>query len=143
METFKDIAPGVSALIAAFAAVTAIWTYRENSKNERAKWAVQLFEKFFESEKYRGWRERLDCDADSHEIRAEVDKEGTEFTDYLNFFEMVLYLLDSGRLEENDVLSLFQYYLTCLKRQTSVMAYLNNKGKGFERLRAFLNRQEL
>jgi hypothetical protein len=143
METFKDIAAGVSALIAAFAALTAIWTYRENSKNGRAKWAVQLFEKFFESEKYRDWRERLDCDADSHEVREQVDKESTDFTDYLNFFEMVIYLLDTGRLEKNDVLTLFHYYLICLKRQTSVMAYLNNKAKGFERLRAFLNQQDL
>lgn len=130
----------VSLALAFATAVPAVVTYRSNSRRERAKWAVQLYEKYYELSGYRTIRELLDCGADSQQIRELVDRESPEFTDYLNFFELVLYLSETGQVSRSDVLSLFQYYLGCLRRHNAVMAYLNNKTKGFERLREFLNK---
>ncbi len=48
---------------------------------------------------------------------------GRDFTDYLNFFEMVTFLADTGQLSKKDLLRLFRYYLLCLKRHRVVMNY--------------------
>lgn len=121
------------------AAVAALWTYRSNSRRERAKWAVQLYDKFYETDHYKPIREKLDCAPDAAaDVVQLVTQESAEFTDYLNFFEMVSYLAKSRQLSKDDVLSLFQYYLQCLKRHDSVINYLENKDKGFEQLSGFL-----
>lgn len=131
MANLKDVVEAVSTGIAAIAALAAFLRYNANARHERAKWTVQLFEKFYESRRYRKIRDLLDCAADSPQIRTLVDEESSEFTDYLNFFELMIFLVESGQLAKADVLGIFQYYLTCLKHHSSVMAYLNNREKGF------------
>ncbi len=143
LEQWKSIVQIGSYLVAAVASIWAIRTYVRNSRRDRARWTIQLFEKFYEVRRYRKVRDLLDGVAEAPEIRAFVDREPSEFTDYLNFFELVIFLVHTGQLEESDVLGIFQYYLGCLQRHTPVMAYLNNKGKGFERLSEFLNKAKL
>lgn len=116
----------------------ALWTYRINSRRERAKWAVQLFEKFYETDTYKVIRNELDCENDADGVKQLVTKEPGEFTDYLNFFEMVSFLADTKQLSEKDVLSLFRYYLRCLKRHPVVIEYLNKEDRDFEQLSKFL-----
>jgi hypothetical protein len=48
-------------LVGIVSAILALRTYTTNSKRERAKLAVQLFEKFYEGERYKKVREALDC----------------------------------------------------------------------------------
>jgi hypothetical protein len=72
-----------------------------------------------------------------------VESESDDFTDYLNFFELVTFLAKTKQLSESDVLSLFHYYLRCLKGQKAVMKYLNNQKNGFEHLSGFLKRTKL
>ncbi|HUY81395.1 MAG TPA: hypothetical protein VMU92_06695 [Acidobacteriaceae bacterium] len=130
--------------VAIIAAIVALWTYRSNSRRERAKWAVQLYDKFYETDHYKPIREKLDCGPDTAaDVVQLATQESPEFTDYLNFFEMVSYLAKSKQLSKNDVLSLFQYYLQCLKKHDAVMTYLNNKENGFEQLRKFLRDNNL
>lgn len=125
------------------AAVVAAITYASNSRRERAKWAVQLYEKFYESDRYKEMRESLDCDSDGELVLRYVGQESAAFTDYLNFFELVTFLTESKQLSKADVLRLFQYYLHCLKRHTSVMKYVDDEDKGFEQLRRFLSKPEI
>lgn len=132
-----------SYVVGMIAAVFAVLTYRTNSKRERAKWAVQLYEKFYEHQDYKRLRTELDCDANEASVQEIVAEEDSEFTDYLNFFEMVTGLAETKQLSADDVLRLFQYYLQCLKRHEAVMRYLNNPGKGYETLRAFLARNDM
>ena len=140
IELWKVVAELVTCAVAVFTAIAALITYRSNSQRERAKWAVQLYEKFYEGEHYGRIRDELDCAADSAKVAALVEKESSAFTDYLNFFELVAFLAVTKQLSESDVLRLFQYYLHCLKRHKSVVKYLNDEDKGFEQLRGFINK---
>ncbi len=124
----------------AIVAIIALITYKQNSGRERAKWAVQLYEKFYEGVDYKRIRDALDCEANAKDVKDLVVEEGSEFTDYLNFFEMVTGLAENGQLSKADVLRLFQYYLQCLKRHDDVMRYLNDGSKGYETLRRFLEK---
>jgi len=119
-------------------AVLAFLTYRTNSLRERARWAVQLYEKFYEKKDYKCLRGALERDADPKAVQELVRKESAEFTDYLNFFEMVTGLAETKQLSRDDVLRLFQYYLQCLKRHDAVMRYINDPRNGYETLREFL-----
>lgn len=143
LEIWKAIAQLASYCVGIFAALGALLTYRGNSQRERAKWAVQLYDKFYETEHYKQIRDKLDCAADSTDVLGLVTQEPPAFTDYLNFFEMVTFLAETKQLSKMDVLRLFQYYLHCLKQHTVVMKYLNDKDKGFEQLSGFLNETEL
>jgi hypothetical protein len=120
------------------AAIFAVLTYRTNSQREHAKWAVQLYEKFYEKLDYKRLRGELDCDANTSSVQELVRAEDQEFTDYLNFFEMVTGLAKTKQLLRDDILRLFEYYLQCLKRHETVMRYINDPAKGYETLRAFL-----
>ena len=143
VDHMKAIAEIISYVLGIGAAVVAAKTYASNSRRERAKWAVQLYEKFYESDQYKTMREALDCDPDEELVLQHVRQEGTEFTDYLNFFELVTFLTESKQLSQSDVLKLFQYYLHCLKRHKTVMKYVNDKDKGFEQLSGFLGKTEI
>lgn len=139
---WKSIIEVTALFVGVAGAIVALVTYRNNSKRERAKWAVQLFEKFYEADRYLKVREALDSRETTAEIHELVDSESAEFTDYLNFFEMVAFLAKSRQLSVSEILGLFQYYLGCLKRHTIVMVYVNAKSNGFEHLRDFFNRNE-
>jgi hypothetical protein len=76
-------------------------------------------------------------------VRVLVKEELSTFTDYLNFFELVAFLADTKQLGEKDVMSLFNYYLKCLKRHTAVRDYLSDSRNGFEHLTGFLDKTEL
>jgi len=128
----------VTGIVGICAAIVAVLTYRGNARRERAKWAVQLYEKFYETENYKRVRDELDSDANATAVTGLVSDEGSDFTDYLNFFEMVTALMKAKQLSKADVLSLFQYYLECLSRHDAVMRYLKNPAKGYETLSAFL-----
>ena len=130
----------VSYCVGAIAAILAVVTYRANARKERAKWTVQLYEKFYETQHYKRLREELDCDANAASVATLVTDEGSDFTDHLNFFEMVTILVRTGQLAKSDVLNFFQYYLQCLKRHQEVMRYLKNPDKGFESLSEFLRK---
>jgi len=69
VDNWKDIAQLASYLTGIGAALLAVFTYVGNSRRERAKWAVQLFEKFYEAERYKEVREKLDCVSETDEVR--------------------------------------------------------------------------
>ena len=140
IEAWKAVAEILSCGVAVVTAIGALITYRGNSRRERAKWAVQLYEKFYEAADYKRIRDELDCTANSAKVTDIVNRESPAFTDYLNFFELVAFLASDKQLSESDVLGLFQYYLHCLKRHNAVIKYVNDKDKGFEQLRGFLNK---
>ncbi len=130
----------VSYVTAAIAGGWAFVVYRNNSRRERAKWVESLYSRFFEGDELKKTRDTLDCSANDTKVSALVNAEGSRWTDYLNFFELVAYLQESGQLEAKDVKALFQYYLGCLKRHNLVMDYVRNESKGFKYLRKLLER---
>jgi hypothetical protein len=143
VDHLRGLLQAASYFVAIVAAILALLTYRANSQRERAKWAVQLYEKFYESDRYKEIRDQLDSTADEPAVKELVKQEGAGFTDYLNFFELVAYLAATKQLSSTDVMALFHYYLRSLKRHRSVVNYLNEREKGFERLSKLLNSADL
>ncbi|HKE01814.1 MAG TPA: hypothetical protein VKE69_12435 [Planctomycetota bacterium] len=145
METPLPIDPHLATAVAvlqgAFYAVAiggilaAVLVYRRNSEHARSRWISTIYERFYEIGERRRIREILDTAADSEDVRALVETEEADFTDYLAFLEHVCYLLDAHQVEGDDVEALFEYYLSCLRRHSVVRAYVRNPELGYERLR--------
>ena len=139
-------------LAAWFAGRKAVKEYAERTKAEQIRWVVDLFERFFQDKLYRRVRQRVDYDdlddiADLLERNknpnAEFSQEERdlldEFTDYLNFFELIAFLSAKKQMASEDVNQIFDYYLRRLneiKQKEKVMEYLEKDG--FENLRKLL-----
>jgi hypothetical protein len=131
VQVFSSIA----GIVAAF---WALWVYRSNSQRERARWAESLYSKFFERDQLKRVRDLLDCNPGDQQVSDLVNKETSDYTDYLNFFEFVAYLQASKQLSNKDVEALFGYYLGCLNRHSDVTQYIRDEKKGYEYLRKLL-----
>ena len=130
----------VSYLAAATAAVSAVFVYRSNSRRERARWVESLYARFFEKNELKQVRDVLDCNSDDDKVSLLVSEEGSAWTDYLNFFELVAYLQESNQVAAKDVNALFEYYLGCLKRHRATIEYVRDEKKGFKYLRRLLQK---
>lgn len=137
------LAISVTAIVAS---VQGLQDFRGKVAQEKAKWLFQLYEKLFEQPQYKNIRRQIDY-KDTAEIKKLIakDKSGQlfeesektyfdNFTDYLNFFEMVAHLKDAGQLTDADVQTTFDYYLRLLTKQENpeIREYL--KKEGFESL---------
>jgi len=134
----------IAGIVTGMAALGAWIQYRGNSKRERVKWIVQLFEKFYESSNYKEFRELLD--SDKVEERAKVDAivhdKDAKFTDYLNFFELIAFLVKEKQLTDEIALNLFRYYLRLISNRPSIMEYIHEKSQDFDQLPIFLRRNK-
>ena len=128
----------LSYMAGAAAAVSAVFVYRNNSRRERARWVEDLYSRFFEKGELKQVRDVLDCNSDDEKVNALVTEEGSAWTDYLNFFELVAYLQESKQVAAVAVKALFEYYIGCLKKHKDVVAYIRNESKGFKHLRRML-----
>jgi hypothetical protein len=97
----------------------------------------ELCEKFYEFDELKETRDSLDG-GDSDQISRFVRDEPASFTDYLNFFEFLGYLHESGQIELEEIRGMFDYYLRNLREHPAVLSYINDSAKGFEKLRALL-----
>lgn len=120
----------------------ALFQYTASRKLERAEWFTRLYEKFFEHERLKAVRDVIDeANSLESEVLAEmVASESAAFTDYLNFFEYVAYLVSRGILSSDEVEQLFGYYLTNIRRSPLVWSYVANPEHGYELLRRLLDR---
>lgn len=132
----------------------AVREYASRNKAEQTRWLANLFERLFQSHLYRRIRQKIDYD-DLADIAAllERNKNGSaeftpeerdlfdEFTDYLNFFELLAFLSTKQRIDPRDVQQMFDYYLKRLweiRESPAVMEYLRHDG--FENLLGLLQR---
>jgi hypothetical protein len=131
---WKDFAEMAFYVVAIGSAIAAVIAYRQNSRLERARWVTTLFEKFYHNVAMKKICAILDEEKTTPEIRELVEKEDSEFTDYLNFFEYVAYLARSGQMRRVDVETLFEYYLRCMRRHLTVRDYIDDPKNSFEQL---------
>ncbi|RXH54393.1 hypothetical protein [Granulicella sibirica] len=131
----KDIA---TFLVASTAALVAAFGYRKNAKTRRAEFLCQLHKAFFEEKTYKDVRRALDGTS-GIAIAAFVAGESDEFTDFLNFFELVAYLRRQNNLSFEDVQSLLGYYLDLLNQDATLRQYIRDPRHGFEELNALLD----
>ena len=131
---------------ALYAGLEAVREYKTKAQTDKARWTTDLFHKFYEERAYRTIRQKIDYDDLSH-IRALIHRrEGKfsqderdlfdNFTDYLNFFEYVAYLLEQNQLDRADVEAMFEYYLKRMAESTELGDYARDNG--FERLHTLL-----
>ena len=138
LEVVSLVAGTISAIGTVIAAVFAAVVYHRNSAFERAKWASSLYEKFYEATALKLMRDRLDCLKDLDLVNEIVIREEPAFTDYLNFFEFIVFLKTSKQLKDSEIDALFGYYLDCLNRHDRVKQYISNSENGYEGLAKLL-----
>ncbi len=97
-----------------------------------------MYEKFYERGELKKVRDSLDCESNLEQVNELVLGGGSDFTDYLNFFEFVAILEHSKQLKRKEIEDLFGYYIGCLKRHDIVRRYV--KENGYERLDSLLRK---
>lgn len=143
LSDWRDVATIVGALGTLTAVLFAVKAYVNNAGLERAKWLERLYQRFFESQDLKKVRDLIDCGSDKAsftKVKSLVEEEGTDFTDYLNFFEFVAILEQNRQLTIDEVRDLFCYYLGCLDSNGEISAYIRDPSKGFEKLSRLLDK---
>ena len=156
----KDLGPlgqllsGVGAIGLAGLALWARQSYRRQVNLEQMRWLQQLYDSFYNSDRYKAVRQIIDFedlaqtldllrrgDLDPHQLsvpeRAQVD----QFTDYLNFFEWVAFLEEEKQLTFAQLDTMFGYYLARLlqvDKNRQLRQYIQEKG--YEQLHQLLER---
>jgi len=138
LETIHYWAPTGAAIATAIVAISALYVYRKNSRLERARWASELYKDFYSQGNLKETRDKLDCPANSDVVNQLVIDQESEFTDYLNFFEYIVFLKNSKQLQDSEVEILFGYYLDCLKRHAVLRDYILDPKNGYEGLATLL-----
>jgi hypothetical protein len=156
----RDLGPigqflsGLGAIGLAGLAVWARQSYRRQVNVEQMRWLQQLYDGFYNSDRYKSIRQIIDFDeleqtlellrrgdADPHQLslpeRAQVD----ELTDYLNFFEWLAFLEEEKQLTFTQLDTMFGYYLARLlqvDKNRQLRKYIQEKG--YEQLNGLLDR---
>ena len=122
-----------------------LYLYWREQGFRRARWLTDLYTRFYETSRYRKVRRLLDFeqtkelsriidkDRKDQELNGEEIKLFDRFTDYLNFFEYILYLKENGQVTGKDYERLFQYYLENLNKPVA-RDYILRPENGFELL---------
>jgi hypothetical protein len=139
-------------LMAIYAAVQGVKEYRGRTRTERMRWLEEFYERFYENKRFRVIRQLIDFD-DFAGIRSLLERDKVseasfdqlerdlfdDFTDYLNFFEMLVYLGNRGQILEEELESMFGYYLRSLTLVAGAEELLEYLGRAkFRNLRVFL-----
>ena len=105
---------------------------------------MTLHKAFFVDTTYEAMKALLDCDGNEDEakLKVAVDAQTAEFTDFLNFFELVSYMDSIETLTRDDTEALLGYYLNRLREKETVWAYIRKTSHGFEHLRRLLTERE-
>ena len=140
-----DFGVKVAAVIAAsVSACFGIVTYRRSTRTKAAEFLSALHKDFFVEKTYKKTRDILDDESETaySKLEAFVRDEPAEFTDFLNFFELVAYMGKCGTLSDADVEALLGYYLQILTDKPELRRYIHNRKKGFEHLDELLTRRK-
>jgi len=156
----KDLGPlgqllsGLGTISLAGLALWARQSYRRQVNLEQMRWLQQLYDSFYNSDRYKAVRQIIDFDelaqildllrrgeTDPHQLslpeRAQVD----QLTDYLNFFEWLAFLEEEKQLTFVQLDTMFGYYLVRLlqvDKNRQLRQYIQEKG--YEQLNGLLDR---
>lgn len=145
--------PAIGTAVGLITAGLAYRTYYRQARLERLKWLQQLYDSFYNSERYKPVRQIIDFD-DMAEVLSLLQKSDSEcrqlperqrnlldqFTDYLNFFEWIAFLEWKRQLDFKDIDVMFNYYLRRIveidnKHENQISQYLSASGyEQFQRL---------
>lgn len=125
----KDyLIPGISAIGTVGVFGYSAYVFHKHNNLEKAKWLLNLWEKFFYEKKYSKIRQLFDSPNKFGElVKITSDKEHNleeDFVDYLNFFQFIASLRKSDQLEITEIKMMFDYYLSLIGERECVMDYL-------------------
>ncbi len=127
-----------SYIFGAASAVAAALTYRHNSRQRRATWLFELYQRFYDSASHTQMRERIEA-GNTKFAEEEADEALLrQLDDYLNFFEFVTFLVREKQLQRSEALAMFDYPLRHIANDNSLMRYLTKPEYGYEGLTQFL-----
>jgi len=134
-----ELLTGIGTVLLALATIAlfyAAWRpAREGVRQYKARWLVDLFDRFYAKEEYRDMY--LAFDGSNDLLLARIIKligGGTDqeaewaLTRYLNFFELVETLVARREMSQEDVGLVLGYPLTRLAKQPGMIEYLQNNG---------------
>jgi hypothetical protein len=124
MENANTLIAGAAAVGGVSSAIAALIGYYRRLKLERAKWALSLYEKFYEQDSLKRVRDILDNESGDSEVESLLLQCPSDFTDYLNFFEFVAFLEKKRHLKKEEVKALFDYYLKSLNKHSRVKNFI-------------------
>lgn len=138
---------GVATLIAVLATIVAA---RRALRQYEARWTVELFNRFYTKDEYREVYLALDGAnsdllAKMHAVVADNqtdDETEWKLTRYLNFFEVVMSLVERRDLPKRVVDIVLKYPLERLMAQKGMGDYLREEKHGYEALKDFAKRWE-
>jgi hypothetical protein len=156
----RDIGPlgqllsGLGTIVLALLGLWARQNYRRQVSLEQMRWLQQLYDSFYNSDRYKEVRQVIDFDevgqtmellrrgdADPHQLSLPERTQLDQFTDYLNFFEWLAYLEEEKQLTFRQLDTMFGYYLTRLSqvdRNRQLRQYIRDNG--YEQLHRLLDR---
>jgi hypothetical protein len=149
-----QVVSGIGALILAGTALWARKNYARQVTLEQMKWLQQLYDSFYNSERYKAVRQLIDfddlgttlallkrADTESGQLSLPERTQVDQFTDYLNFFEWIAFLEKEGQLTFEQVDAMFKYYVTRflqVDKNRELRKYIQQNG--YEQLHRLLNR---
>jgi hypothetical protein len=144
--------------IAALAAGIALFTYWRSTRTKAAELLARLHKDFFVDTTYKAVRKVMDDDGESADSMLEryIQEQPAEFTDFLNFFELVAYMgsryrpfgkrwlswFGSRMLSPADVNALLNYYLRLFLCKPALCTYIEDPANDFEHLDRLLKRRK-
>ncbi len=138
-----DIKDWIQTVSYGVGAIVALWSLRQyfrNSARERTRWLFDLYHRFYEDAALKQMRSRIDWGETSF-VREETDRQlMQELDDYLNFFEFIAYLLETGELKREEILAMFDYPLRRIATDKWVCTYVQRQDYGYEGLSDLLKK---
>jgi hypothetical protein len=124
------------AIVAVSSAVIGLYTFWRSTRTKAAEFLSDLHRAFFVETTYKEVREILDDESESAQAKMAVlvEKEHADFTDFLNFFELVAYMGEVGTLSPKDVEALLGYYLDILNKKSLLHDYVRIEKNSFQHL---------
>jgi hypothetical protein len=137
---------------AVVSAIFGIVEYRNSNRLRRAEWLYKLYQQFYVEENLKSIREELDSIAGRKRLESIISKKENELNqdeerklsllcDYLNFFEVMFSLQKNTALIEQDIIDLFDYYLSSILKSKAVFDYAGLMG--FDLLHDFLENRDV
>jgi len=150
LALLEDVIAITGLIIAMLTAFLGLRQYSDSLKLSRGKWLYKFYREFYLEPRLNKIREKIDSKSGIQEVeellaKDELNRSGeenqlfSEFTDFLNFFEFMLYLTKNNSIKEADVEDMFNYYLTLLGSSVPIKSYLPEDG--YELLSTYLRKK--
>ncbi len=139
-KNVHDWVATIAYVVGAMAAVGSVWRYYRNSAQNRMHWLFELYQRFHGDPELRKMRVRIDWSKTAFALKEQEDNAELlgQLDDYLNFFEFVAYLQERKELKETEIITMFDYPLQRIAKDSSVVQYMRRPENGYEKLPGLL-----